>query len=241
LASRRNVELIEPSEYWYRVAKPLRRAGDKPRLENRNPVAARTIFHAARPHLERNMTTRRKFLLSSTALAAFSEQFVARRTEGSNRAGLVNDHQTTSEDRKARSPWRLHLLGCGYPPPSGTGDQTLVSLAYRFDTAQGSIVFAGDGGDCPELRKLAEGADTLVAPCVLVGSAKRPSYLEGIIMGTDEVAAIAREAGVRRVVLTHNGSATTPAKRGPFIEAVTEAFAGEVLFPDELTTIGLLR
>lgn len=118
-------------------------------------------------------------------------------------------------------------------------EPTLVSLAYRFDTDQGSIVFAGDCGDCPELRKLAQGADTLVAPCVRVGSAKSPSYLDGIIMGTDEVREIAKAAGVRRVVLTHNGSANSPEKKKPHIEAVGEVFSGEVLFPDELTTIDL--
>jgi ribonuclease BN (tRNA processing enzyme) len=89
------------------------------------------------------------------------------------------------------------------------------------------------------LRKLTQGADTLVAPCVVVGSAKSPSYLDGIIMGTDEVRAIAKEAGVRRVVLTHNGGANSPARKKPFLEAVSEVFSGEVLFPDELTTIDL--
>ena len=118
-------------------------------------------------------------------------------------------------------------------------EPTLVSLAYRFDTDRGSIVFAGDCGDCPELRELARGADTLVAPCVLVGSAEPPSYLDGIIMGTDEVREIAKATGVRRVVLTHNGGADSPEKRKPFIEAVGEVFPGEVLFPDELTTIDL--
>jgi len=120
-------------------------------------------------------------------------------------------------------------------------EPTLVSLAYRFDTDRGSIVFAGDCGDCPELRELAQGADTLVAPCVLVGSAKSPSYLNGIIMGTDEVREIAEAAGVRRVILTHNGGANSPEKRKPFITAVGEVFPGKVLFPDELTAIDLLR
>jgi len=120
-------------------------------------------------------------------------------------------------------------------------EPTLVSLAFRFDTEQGSIVFAGDCGDCPELRELAEGADTLVAPCVSVGSAKAPSYLDGIIMSTDEVRDIAKTCGVQRVVLTHNGSVNTPEKRKPFIKAVGEVFPGEVLFPDELTTINLLN
>lgn len=115
-------------------------------------------------------------------------------------------------------------------------EPTLTSLAYRFDTDRGSIVFAGDCGDCPELRELAQGVDTLVAPCVLVGSAAK---YHGIIMGTDEVREIAKEAGVGRVVLTHNGGANSPEKRKPFIKAVGEVFPGEVLFPDELTTIDL--
>ena len=119
-------------------------------------------------------------------------------------------------------------------------EPTLISLAYRFDTKHGSVVFAGDCGDCPELRELAQGADTLVAPCVSVGSAMSPSYLDGIIMGTDEVRAIAKATGVRRVILTHNGGATSSKKRKPYIEAVREVFPGEVLFPDELATIDLL-
>jgi ribonuclease BN (tRNA processing enzyme) len=118
-------------------------------------------------------------------------------------------------------------------------EPTLESLAYRFDTDRGSIVFAGDCGDCPTLRELAEGADTLVAPCVCVGTAESPSYLKGIIMGTDEVRSIAKSAGVRRVVLTHNGSVNTPEKRQPFLDAVSQVFGGEVCFPDELTTIDL--
>lgn len=116
-------------------------------------------------------------------------------------------------------------------------EPTLVSLAYRFDTDQGSIVFAGDCGDCPELRELTQGADTLVAPCVTVGNAEK---YHGVIMGAEEVREIAKAAAVRRVVLTHNGSVNSPEKRKPFIEAIGKVFPGEVLFPDELTTIDLL-
>ena len=116
-------------------------------------------------------------------------------------------------------------------------EPTLVSLAYRFDTDQGSIVFAGDCGDCPELRELAQGAETLVVPCVMIGNAEK---YHNVIMGTDEVREIAKAAGVRRVVLTHNGSVNSPGKRKPFIEAVGKVFSGEVLFPDELTSIDLL-
>lgn len=119
-------------------------------------------------------------------------------------------------------------------------EPTLISLAYRFNTDQGDIVFAGDCGDCPELRELTQGADTLVTSCVTVGSASPPSYLRGIVMGTDDVRSIAKNAGVRRVVLTHNGGANTPKKKKPFIDAIGEVFSGEVQFPDELTTLDLL-
>lgn len=38
----------------------------------------------------------------------------------------------------------------------------LESLAYRVNTAEGSIVFAGDTGPCESVTKLAHGADVLV-------------------------------------------------------------------------------
>ena len=69
-----------------------------------------------------------------------------------------------------------------------------------------------------------------MAPCVRVGSAESPSYLDGIIMGTDEVREIAKAAGVRRIVLTHNGGANSPQKRKPFIEAVGEVLRLEQEF-----------
>jgi len=118
-------------------------------------------------------------------------------------------------------------------------EPTLEAVPFRFDRDQGSIVFAGDCGDCPELRQLIQGADTLVAPCAVLGSAKAPSYLGGVIMGTDEVRDIAKSAGVRRGILTHNSGANSPERQKPFIEAVREVFPGEVLFPDELTTVEL--
>ena len=45
----------------------------------------------------------------------------------------------------------------------------------------------------------------------------------------------------RQRCLTHNGGVNSPEKRKPFIEAIGKVFPGEVLFPDELTTIDLLN
>jgi len=113
----------------------------------------------------------------------------------------------------------------------------LESLAYRFDTDQGSIVFAGDCGDCPTLRQLAKGADTLVIACVYIGRTK--AYAD-IITGTAEVAEIAQEAGVRRVVLSHAAPGLArPGRKERAIDDVARTYKGTVLFPEELTTVDL--
>lgn len=117
-------------------------------------------------------------------------------------------------------------------------EPTLLSLAYRFDTKYGSIVLAGDCGDCPELRELAKGADTLVIACVCFGTAKK---YDNIITGTKDVGAIAKAAGVRRVVLTHappGFSSESGKKRA--ISEVAQMCDAEVIFPEELTTVDLL-
>ncbi len=113
----------------------------------------------------------------------------------------------------------------------------LESLAYRFDTDRGSIVFAGDCGDCESLRKLAQGADTLVVACVYIGRSK--AYAD-IITGTGEAADIALAAGVRRVLLSHAAPGfSRPEKKEQAIADVARTFDGIVLFPDELTTVEL--
>jgi ribonuclease BN (tRNA processing enzyme) len=113
----------------------------------------------------------------------------------------------------------------------------LESLAYRFDTAHGSIVFAGDCGDCQALRELAQRADTLVIACARIGSGK--AY-DGIITGTAEAAEIARAADVRRVILSHaSPGLSEPAQSKRAAADAAQTYRGVVLFPEELTTVDL--
>ncbi len=115
----------------------------------------------------------------------------------------------------------------------------LESLAFRFDTDEGSIVFAGDCGDCPALRQLAEGADTLVIACVYVG--RTTAYVD-IITGTAEVAEIAQATGVRRVILSHAAPGfSKPERKQRAIADVARTYSGVVLFPEEVGTVDLSR
>lgn len=116
----------------------------------------------------------------------------------------------------------------------------LVSFAYRFDTDDGSVVFAGDCADCPELRELVRGADTLVIGCPLIGRSDYNTVLSEVITGTTEVAAIANDTGVARVILTHvTPGFSKPGTRDRALAEVAQHYDGEVLLPAELTTVEL--
>ena len=119
-------------------------------------------------------------------------------------------------------------------------EPTLQSLAYRFETGEGSVLFAGDCGDCPELRQLAQGVDSLVVACTHFGRAQTSAAIADVITGTTEVAEIAAEAGACRVVLTHvSPNFSKPGVKEKAIADVAQSYRGEILFPSELTTLDL--
>lgn len=114
----------------------------------------------------------------------------------------------------------------------------LISLAYRLDTPQGSVLFAGDCGDCPALRELAAGADTLVLSCTHFGNL-HPDVAD-VILGTEQVAEIATEAGAGAVVLTHvSPNFSRPGVKERAVAEVARRYDGTIYFPEELTTIPL--
>ena len=116
----------------------------------------------------------------------------------------------------------------------------MISMAYRFDTEHGSVVFAGDCADCEELREISNGADTLVVACTHFGSPPIHPALADVITGTPEVAEIAQEGGVGRVVLTHmSPNFERPGIRERAIAEVGRLYNGVIVCPDELTTVDM--
>jgi ribonuclease BN (tRNA processing enzyme) len=121
-------------------------------------------------------------------------------------------------------------------------EPTMTSMAFRFETDRGAIVFAGDCGDCKELRRFARGANTLVIACTHFGSPPSTPAIVDVITGTPEVAEIASEAEVRRVVLTHvSPNFSRPGVKEKAVREVARGFGGEIVFPNELTTVDLTK
>ena len=116
----------------------------------------------------------------------------------------------------------------------------LESLVYRFDTDEGSILFTGDCGDCEALRRIAQGADTLVMACTHFGLPEARPAIVDVITGTPEVAEIANEAGAAHVILTHaSPNFSRPGVRERAVAEIARSYDGAILFPDELTTVVL--
>ncbi|MFZ1060417.1 MAG: MBL fold metallo-hydrolase [Candidatus Rokuibacteriota bacterium] len=116
----------------------------------------------------------------------------------------------------------------------------LDSLAYRLDSAEGSIVFTGDTQPCRSVVDLARGADMLLCMCWddqerMQANGEAPGQC-----GTTGAAQMAQEAGVKRLVLVHIGphlSTHGPMEKG--IGDVRRLYSGEIIFADELMSLRL--
>lgn len=125
--------------------------------------------------------------------------------------------------------WKVTALWVHHAEP------WLASLMFRFDTEEGSVLFTGDGGACPELTDACKDVDTLVI-CCAYGGEIHPD-IGHVVTGVSDVAAIAAETTAKRIVLTHqNAGLTTPDGREEAVSEIGKKYGGTVIFGDELTT-----
>jgi ribonuclease Z len=115
----------------------------------------------------------------------------------------------------------------------------LDSIAYRVDTADGSVVITGDTAPCPEVAALARGAGTLVMQCIDLQD-RLPAVTYDSMAGTLDVGRLAAEAGVGRVVLVHQRpSMDRPGGHEAALADVRSVFGGTVHFSNELDVLDL--
>lgn len=72
------------------------------------------------------------------------------------------------------------------------------SLAYRFESPEGTVCYTGDTAWEPGLARFAAEADLLVVECALADGQRAEGH-----MCPREAAALARASGARRTILTH--------------------------------------
>ena len=115
----------------------------------------------------------------------------------------------------------------------------LDSLAYRLDSDGGSIVFTGDTRPCESVAELAEGADVLVFVCVGIQEEikDRPESL--YMCGTTGAGELAREAGVKKLVLVHNNRIGEHGPMERAIADVAKVYDGDIIMGEELMELPL--
>jgi ribonuclease Z len=114
----------------------------------------------------------------------------------------------------------------------------LESVAYRIDSDGASIVFTGDTEPVESVVELARGADVLVCMCWDTDAAMEADGLSEGMTGTVRAGALAAEAGVGTLVLTHIGAhLDSPGVREEGIREAEAAFGGPVVFGEELMVL----
>ncbi|MBI5603180.1 MAG: MBL fold metallo-hydrolase [Deltaproteobacteria bacterium] len=123
------------------------------------------------------------------------------------------------------------------------------AFAYRFDSPDRSIVFSGDTTPCDNLIKLAQGADILVHEVIHKPSLARllaripnaDRLLEHIVASHTthvDVGKVAKEAGVKTLVLTHFVPVDDPTeKEEMWIEGARTHFDGKIIVGKDLLEI----
>ncbi len=114
----------------------------------------------------------------------------------------------------------------------------LRCLAYRLDSEEYSLVYSGDSGPTDRMISFSEGADVLIHMChYLTGTELNEAMSRGC-GSPGMIGALARDAGVKTVVLTHiTGQIDKPGVRERVISEVREIFRGTVIFGEDLTVI----
>ncbi|GAB2748271.1 MBL fold metallo-hydrolase [Sinomonas soli] len=123
------------------------------------------------------------------------------------------------------------------------------AFAFRFDTADGSVVISGDTGVCENLVRIARGADLLLHECIdmdwmdaLIGSGSPspdPNLMQHMLAAhtaIEQVGPQAERAGVGHLVLTHLVPGDTPVEKW---QKAQIGFSGTLTVGEDLMTFGL--
>ena len=159
--------------------------------------------------------------------------FVERGGSAPRRPPRVRARDIVAGDVIEGDGWRVTTARAEHVQP------WLDSIAYRLDTAAGSVVITGDTAPCTAVTELARGADTLVVECLDL-EGRMAAVTAGSMAGTLGAGRMAAEAGVGRIVLVHQRpSADVLGGAAAMIEDVATVYGGAIHFSNEADVLDL--
>jgi len=108
------------------------------------------------------------------------------------------------------------------------------TVSTRIEAAGATLVYSGDSAGGPDLVRIADGADLLLCEATWAGDAD--DYPPGIHLTATGAAAVARDAGVGRLVLTHIAGGTD---RDQVLREAQAVFDGPVDLAEDLAVYRL--
>ncbi|MGI9032130.1 MAG: MBL fold metallo-hydrolase [Acidimicrobiales bacterium] len=125
------------------------------------------------------------------------------------------------------------------------------AFAYRFDTADGSVVFSGDTAPTPNLVDLASGADVLVHEVFddahedpddgvdedAWEAEQRHHHMVSSHTALSQVGGVAAAAGVAKLVLTHFIPGDDELPDGHWVKGVSATYDGQIVVGHDLMEI----
>ena len=114
----------------------------------------------------------------------------------------------------------------------------LECLAFRIDSAEGSLCYSGDSGACEEMAALARGCDVLLHMNHHVSGTEPSAAYRAACGNHRDNAALARRAGVKALVLTHLlAELDAPGIRERILHEIRQEFDGRVIWGEDLMEI----
>lgn len=93
--------------------------------------------------------------------------------------------------------WRLSSCSVPHAQPH------LTCMAFRLESEAKTFVYSGDAGPCEDLNALVQGADLLLHWCYRLDGEPAQPLMAQMTPTPAEIAAFAKSAGVKRLLLTH--------------------------------------
>ena len=116
----------------------------------------------------------------------------------------------------------------------------LQSVAYRFNSSEGSIVVTGDTAPNAQLVELARGANVLLHMCHFLNGVETDPRITSSCSGHLDAARTAAEAGVDKLVLIHlTEQITRPGIRERMVAEAAAVFDGAIILGEDLMEIPL--
>jgi ribonuclease BN (tRNA processing enzyme) len=114
------------------------------------------------------------------------------------------------------------------------------SVAYRVDYGGESVAFSGDmdASALPNLIRLAKGCSLLVMHCAVLDPPKSPQQLYAFHTPPHKIGEAARDAGVKRLLLSHIAPDIEEASRA-VLESIRASYKGPVSFAHDKMRVAL--